>query len=201
MPPLIIQSRACLDFSHAISMNHTHFLFLFDLQHANSFDPLVITCTIQPTIHKYWQTKPKVRLASSFSSLCFFCFFKSLNSSERKRCESKFYFYSDFSDKSVRCLDSVRIHCPVSVCPDPVCLDSVRCQDSVRIFRKKAFRCLSVRTLSVSILSGVRILSGFLGKTLSVVCLSGRTRTRQSCPDFRCPCPPTSGTRSDFERK
>ena len=23
--------------------------------------------------------------------------------------------------------------------------------------------------------------------------LTGRTRTRQSCPDFRCPCPPTSG--------
>ena len=87
---------------------------------------------------------------------------------------------------------SVRILCPVSVCPDSVCLDSVRCQDSVRIFRKKAFRCLSVRTLSVSILSAVRVLSGFLKKTLSAVCLSGRTRTRQSCPDFRCPCPPTS---------
>ena len=30
-------------------------------------------------------------------------------------------------------------------------------------------------------------------KIVSGVCLSGRTRTRQSCPDFRCPCPPTSG--------
>ena len=94
------------------------------------------------------------------------------------------------------CLDSVRIflkkYFPMSFCPDFVCLDSVRCQDSVRIFRKKTFRCLSVRTLSVSILSAVRILSGFLEKTLSAVCLSGRARTRQSCPDFRCPCPPTS---------
>jgi len=27
----------------------------------------------------------------------------------------------------------------------------------------------------------------------SVCCPSGRTRTRQSCLDFRCPCPPTSG--------
>ena len=24
------------------------------------------------------------------------------------------------------------------------------------------------------------------------VCLSGRTRTRQSCPNFHCSCPPTS---------
>ena len=60
--------------------------------------------------------------------------------------------------------------CPVSVCPDSVCvgsvscLDSVLCPDSVRIIEKK----------------------------LPVVCLSGRTRTRQSCPDFHCPCPPTS---------
>ena len=30
-------------------------------------------------------------------------------------------------------------------------------------------------------------------KTLSVVSLSGRTRARQSCPDFRCLCPPKSG--------
>jgi len=29
-------------------------------------------------------------------------------------------------------------------------------------------------------------------RCLSVVCLSGRTRTRQSCPDFHRPCPPTS---------
>ena len=52
--------------------------------------------------------------------------------------------------------------CPVSVCcPDCVwifCLDSV-CLDSVRILEKKLF----------------------------VICLSGRTRTRQSCPDFHCP--------------
>ena len=93
----------------------------------------------------------------------------------------------------VRCLDYVRILCPVSVCPDSVCLDSVRCLDFVRNFVKKTVRCLSVRILSVSILSAVRILSEIFEKTLSVVCLSGRTRTRQSCPDFRCPCPPTSG--------
>ena len=50
----------------------------------------------------------------------------------------------------------------------------------------------SLCRLSVSILSAVRILSGIFEKTLFVVCLSGQTRTRQSCPDFRCPCPPTS---------
>ena len=36
----------------------------------------------------------------------------------------------------------------------------------------------------------VRILPGIFEKTLSVVCLSGPTRTRQSCLDFWCPCPP-----------
>ena len=79
---------------------------------------------------------------------------------------------------------------------------SCPCLIFVRIFRKIvsgvcllsgfSVRCLSIRTLSVSILSAVRILSGFFEKTLSAVCLSGRARTRQSCPDFRCPCPPTS---------
>ena len=78
----------------------------------------------------------------------------------------------------VRCLDNVRILCPVSVCPDSVCLDSVR--------------CLSVRILSVPVLSAIQNLSEIFEKTLSVVCLSGRTRTRQSCLDFRCPCRPTS---------
>ena len=57
---------------------------------------------------------------------------------------------------------------PASVCPDSVCSDSVGCQNSVRIFKKK---------------------------TLSVVCLSGRTRTRQSCLDFHNPCPPSSESR------
>ena len=47
-------------------------------------------------------------------------------------------------------------------------------------FPKNPVRCLS----------DFRILSGFL-KKLFVVCLSGRTRTRQSCPNFHCPCPPT----------
>ena len=33
----------------------------------------------------------------------------------------------------------------MSVCPDSVCLDSVRCPDFVRIFKKNSVRCLSVR--------------------------------------------------------
>ena len=86
-------------------------------------------------------------------------------------------FLSGFSGKScpvsVRCPDSVRIFCPVSVCPDSVCLDFVSCLDSVRIFRKNAVRCLSVRIFFVSILSAVGILSGFFEKRLSGVCLSG----------------------------
>ena len=52
--------------------------------------------------------------------------------------------------------------------------------DSVRIF------CLlSVRLLSVSILSAVRMLSAVLWKRLSVVYLSDWTRTRQRYPDIR----------------
>ena len=43
----------------------------------------------------------------------------------------------------------------------------------------------------VSILSAIRFLSGIFEKN-DVHCLSGWTRTRQSCPDFRCPCPPTA---------
>ena len=49
---------------------------------------------------------------------------------------------------------------------------------------------VSVRSF-VKMLSDV-CLSEFKKKKLSVVCLSDRTRTRQSCPDFHCPCPPTS---------
>ena len=95
----------------------------------------------------------------------------------------------------VRCLSFVRI-CLTDLsgvwilCPNFVYLDSVRCLDFVRIFVKKTVRCLSVRILSISILSAVR---NFRKKTLSVVCMSDRTRTRHSCPDFRCPCPQTSG--------
>jgi len=66
---------------------------------------------------------------------------------------------------SVCCPDFCKKDCPMSFCSDFVCLDYVRCPDSVRNFRKNAVRCLS-----------------------------GRTRMRQSCPDFRCPCPPTSDT-------
>ena len=50
------------------------------------------------------------------------------------------------------------------ICLVFVCLNSVRCPDSVRIIEKK----------------------------LPVVCLSGRTRARQSSPDFHSPCPPTA---------
>ena len=66
---------------------------------------------------------------------------------------------------------------------------SCPCLVSVRISRKIlsdvcllsvfSIRCLSVRILPDSILSAVRILSGFCEKKQSVVCLSGRTRTRQ----------------------
>ena len=49
--------------------------------------------------------------------------------------------------------------CPVSVCPDSVCLDFVRCPDSVRISRKKSVRCLT----------GLRIFKN----QVSAVCLSG----------------------------
>ena len=61
----------------------------------------------------------------------------------------------------------------------------------------------TVRVLSLSrflrifrkIVSHGCSLSGFcpdLKKKLSVVCLSDRKSTRQSCPDFHRPCPPTS---------
>ena len=49
----------------------------------------------------------------------------------------------------------------------------------------------SVRIFPFSILTAVWILSEL--KKLSIVCLSGRTRTGQNCPEFHCPCPPTSG--------
>ena len=100
-------------------------------------------------------------------------------------CPVRVLFLSGFSGKScpvsVCCPDSVRIFCPVSVCPDSVCLESVRCPDSVRILRKKAVRCLSVRIFSTSILSAVGILSGFLENRLSGVCPSGL------CSKIVCP--------------
>ena len=112
-------------------------------------------------------------------------------------CPVRVSVLSGFSGKtcpvSVCCPDSVQIFCPVSVCPDSVCLDSVRCPDSVRNFVKNPVRCLSVR-MSLSRFCPVSgFCPDFQRKTLSIVCLSGRTRARQSCPDFRCPCPPTSG--------
>ena len=57
-------------------------------------------------------------------------------------------------------------------------------------------RCLSVVWIFQKNLTGVCPMSGFcpkfLKKALFVVCLSGLTRKRQRCPDFRCPWLPTS---------
>ena len=47
-------------------------------------------------------------------------------------------------------------------------------------FPENGTRCLSVRILLVPILSAVRILSWIFEKTLSVVCLSGWTRTKDA---------------------
>ena len=64
-------------------------------------------------------------------------------------------FLSGFSGKfclvSVRCPDFVRIRCPLSVCPDFVCRDFVRCPDSVRIPMNFFVRCLSVRIFTVAV--------------------------------------------------
>ena len=70
-------------------------------------------------------------------------------------------FCPDFPENHVRCLSAVRIFCPVSVCPDSVCLGFVSCPDSVRIFRKIAVRCLFARICFVSILFRFCPLSGF----------------------------------------
>ena len=67
------------------------------------------------------------------------------------------FFLSDVCLDSVRCPDSVQNSvksCPMFVCPDFFCLDSVR------IFEKKS---------------------------------SGRTKTKLRCLDFQCSCPPTPG--------
>ena len=74
-------------------------------------------------------------------------------------------------------------------CPDfPE--NPVRWLSAVWILSGFSVKCLSVRILSVSILSAVRVLSGFLKKLCPLSLCP--TRTRQSCPDFRCPCPPSS---------
>ena len=52
--------------------------------------------------------------------------------------------------------------------------------------------CLVFVWIFRKIVSGVCLLSGFKNKKLSVVWLFDRKRTRQSCPDFDCPCPTTS---------
>ena len=55
------------------------------------------------------------------------------------------YCLSRFCPLSGFCPEFRKKRCPVSVCPDSVYLDSVRCPYSVRNFRKNAVRCLSVR--------------------------------------------------------
>ena len=55
------------------------------------------------------------------------------------------YCLSRFCPLSGFCPEFRKKRCPVSVCPDSVCLNSVRRPDSVRNFAKNPFRCLSVR--------------------------------------------------------
>ena len=76
----------------------------------------------------------------------------------------------------------------------------------VRIFRKIVSVVCLMSGFCPDVLSGVCVsgfclsrfcqLSGFCPdfekKKLSAVYPSGRTRTRQSCPDFHCSCPPMS---------
>ena len=91
------------------------------------------------------------------------------------------------------------------VCPDSVCVDFVRCPDPVRNSRKNVV-CLSDFVCLDSVCSGfcpMTICPEFfcldsvrcpdsVEQKLSVVCLRGRTRTRQRCPDFRCLSPSKS---------
>ena len=79
--------------------------------------------------------------------------FVGFHTRRRRTALSVSRFCPDFPENPVRCLSTVRILS--GFCPDSVCLDSVRCPDSVRISRKKAVRCLSVRIFSTSILSAV----------------------------------------------
>ena len=58
--------------------------------------------------------------------------------------------------------------------------------------------CIDFLENPVWYLSAVPILSEFFEKTLSALYLSGSTRTRQRCPDFRCPCLPTLGYDSEL---
>ena len=96
-------------------------------------------------------------------------------------------FVSGLAEKScpvpVYCPDCVRIFCPISVCPEFVCLNSVSCLDSVRIFEKictlpaclvSQGRARGVRTFDVLV---CRRLVGS-GTNWSVPVLElGRTRT------------------------
>ena len=96
--------------------------------------------------------------------------------------------------------------CPVRTCP---------CLVFVRNFRKIVFgvcmlsgflknadrnvRCLSAVWIQAWFcLSRFCPLSGILYKILTVVYLSGQIMTRQSFPDFHCPCPPTSALTSEM---
>ena len=88
-------------------------------------------------------------------------------SSRRERQRKAFYLNADSLHRFCPQADVGGQHCPcpvlVSFCP---------------YFPENRVQCLPV----------VRIRSRFQKKT---VCMSGWTRTRQSCPDFHCP--PTSG--------
>ena len=84
-------------------------------------------------------------------------------------------YLSEFPEKS----------CPVSV----YCPDFLSCVFLSELCLSRF--CPNFPGRSVRYLSAVWMLSTIVQKMLSDVCLSGRTR-RQSCPDFHCPCPPTS---------
>ena len=116
--------------------------------------------------------KSRPDFSDFFKSIIFLSNYSSDVGGQYCPCPVLVSFLSGFSGKScpvsVCCPDSVRIRCPVSVCPDSVCLDFVSFPDSVRIFGKNAVRCLSVRIS----LSQSCPLSGFFEKRLSVVGLS-----------------------------
>ena len=65
-------------------------------------------------------------------------------------------------------------------------------ESTVRILSLSRF-CPYFQLNPVRCPSAVRIMSEFPKKAvLNWICLSGRKRTKQRCPDLRCPCPPTT---------
>ena len=85
-----------------------------------------------------------------------------ISESENKDFTKQYFRFEQTSADS-----TVRVLCLSRFCPD---------------FFENRTRCLPA----------VRILSELLDEILSVVFPFSRTRTRQSCPDFHCSCPPTS---------